>query len=94
MIAILGGGISGLTAAYHLKKQNKPFILLESSAILGGKVGTYKEKGFTCELGPNTVLINNVEIKSLLEDLNLWSTIIYPEEEAIRSRFVLKNSSI
>lgn len=94
MIAVLGGGISGLTVAYQLKKLNKPFLLFEADDHLGGKVGSFKEAGFTCELGPNTVLVNNPEIKSLLQDLGLWDDIIFPDEIAIKSRFVLKNNKI
>lgn len=94
MIAVLGGGISGLTAAYQLKKQQIPFVLLEASDRLGGKVASFQEAGFTCESGPNTVLINNAEIKSLIEDLGLWDSLIFPDEIAIKSRFVLKNGKI
>jgi protoporphyrinogen oxidase len=41
-ICIVGGGISGLYAAYRYKKQNprKSFILLEKSAYIGGRVRT------------------------------------------------------
>lgn len=94
MIAIIGGGISGLSAAYQLKKANKDFVLLEANSTLGGKMGSYRKGGFTIETGPNTVLINNGEIKKLIEDLGLWERLISPNEEAVNQRFVLKNNQL
>lgn len=91
MIAILGGGISGLAAAYELHKQNKEFILLEASDQLGGKIQSKQQGGFLLEMGPNTVLINNLEIKQLLDDLDLSNQVIQPDEEAVKNRFVTKD---
>ncbi|MFT6165567.1 MAG: oxygen-dependent protoporphyrinogen oxidase [Vicingaceae bacterium] len=94
MIAILGGGISGLSAAFELKKAGKEFILLEANKQVGGKIHSSQEQGFTLEHGPNTVLINNPEIKKLIEELGLWDELIFPEEKASSNRFVLKNGTI
>jgi len=94
MIAILGGGISGLTAAFELKKAGKEFFLLEATPAIGGKVQSSQQQGFTLEHGPNTVLINNPEIKKLIEELGLWKELIFPDEKASSNRFVLKNGKI
>ncbi|KAA3648559.1 MAG: protoporphyrinogen oxidase [Bacteroidetes bacterium] len=94
MIAILGGGISGLSIAYTLKKAGKKFILLEADNEVGGKIKSRKQKGYTFELGPNTVLINNPEIKSLLDELNLNQEIIQPDELAVKKRFILCNGKM
>lgn len=93
MIAILGGGISGLALAHQLKKQQKAFIIIEAQQW-GGKIQSIQENGFTYELGPNTVLINNKAIKSILDDLQLSAEIIQPYEQAVKNRFVLKNGNI
>lgn len=94
MIAILGAGISGLAIAHQLQKEGKDFIVLEQSNKAGGKIQTERINNFLCELGPNTVLINNKETKEILEDLDLYKSIIFPEENAVRQRFVLKNNRI
>jgi oxygen-dependent protoporphyrinogen oxidase len=94
MIAILGGGISGLSAAFELKKAGKEFFLLEATPAFGGKVQSSQQQGFTLEHGPNTVLVNNPEIKKLIEELGLWEELIFPEEKASSNRFVLKNGKI
>jgi len=94
MIAILGGGISGLTIAHELKKANKAFILLEASAQFGGKIQSKQEQGLTFELGPNTVLLNNPEIKKLIQEIGLENELIFADNDAVKHRFVLKNNKI
>ena len=94
MIAILGGGITGIAAALSLKKQKKDFILIERSARLGGKIQSRKIDGYHMELGPNTVLINHPETKAFLKELGLYERRIEPHPEAIKKRFVLKQGQI
>ncbi len=43
-IAVIGGGITGLTAAYSLAKEGKEVELFEAEESLGGLAGSYKEK--------------------------------------------------
>ncbi len=57
MIAIVGGGITGLAAAYELDAcGGLPFALLEASPRLGGLIRTEHVDGFTIEAGPDSVL--------------------------------------
>ena len=54
-VAILGGGISGLTAAYVLHRdysETCEFTLLEAENRLGGIIETVHAEGFTIECGP------------------------------------------
>src|SRR5690554_990673 len=94
MIAILGGGISGLAAAYQLQKEGVDFVLLEADKKLGGKIQSISKDGFHFELGPNTVLLNNPEIMKMIEDLGLNEEIISPDPISVKNRFVLKNGQI
>lgn len=48
-VIIVGGGISGLTAAYHLRNYNS--ILLEKEPRLGGRILTRYYKGESYDLG-------------------------------------------
>src|ERR1019366_10616482 len=57
-IAIIGGGIAGLTAAYEIACQSRAgapveAVLFESSNRLGGVIETVCEGGFTVECGPD-----------------------------------------
>ncbi len=51
-IAIIGGGIAGLTAACHFKNHGLPFILFEGSNSVAGLMKSVKdEEGFTYDCG-------------------------------------------
>jgi oxygen-dependent protoporphyrinogen oxidase len=64
-VVVLGGGISGLTAAFWLKEKGRSVLLLEASNRPGGCITTWRKDGFLFELGPNTVLNNAFEIDAL-----------------------------
>jgi oxygen-dependent protoporphyrinogen oxidase len=53
---VLGGGISGLTAAYRLSKLGAEVQLLEERERTGGIVATRREGGRVLELGPDCFL--------------------------------------
>ena len=49
-IAILGGGRTGLTAAYYLSKKGHKITLFEKEPVLGGLAVGFKEKGWEWSL--------------------------------------------
>ena len=51
MIAIIGGGISGLSLAWHLKKYDIPFVLIERSERIGGACGSINVNDFIFDMG-------------------------------------------
>ena len=55
-VAIVGGGVSGLSAAYELQKSGVEFTLFESSARLGGVIRTESVGDFLMEAGPDSFL--------------------------------------
>ena len=60
-IAIIGGGISGLSAAFTLEKQRRDgvdveYVLFESSPRLGGVLVTEHVDGCLVEAGPDSFL--------------------------------------
>lgn len=72
-IAIIGGGITGLVAAFELKQRGIPFTLFEASDRVGGVIQTIREKGFLAENGPNTLLETSPKITQLIQDLGIES---------------------
>lgn len=48
-VAIVGGGISGLSAAYALHKRHVPYLLLEAGSSLGGLIRAETRDGFLLE---------------------------------------------
>ncbi|MFZ4084137.1 MAG: protoporphyrinogen oxidase [Vampirovibrionia bacterium] len=73
---IVGGGISGLYAAYELKKKGFNVLLLEKAAVGGGTWSSFKYKTSVYELGPNTILSNSEELIALIEDLKMEDELL------------------
>ena len=90
---IIGGGISGLSAAHFLNKRKIDFLLLESSNTLGGVIRTQTHKHFVLENGPNTVLNNNSSIQKLVNDCELKDKMIFPEISSNSKRYVFHNNN-
>ncbi|HEV7671471.1 MAG TPA: protoporphyrinogen oxidase [Thermoanaerobaculia bacterium] len=70
-VLIVGAGISGLTAAFRLRRAGLSVLVIEASERVGGAIETYEEAGFRFELGPNTVLESHPEVSELLRDAGL-----------------------
>lgn len=89
-IAIIGGGITGLTLAYYLKKKNFEVKLFEKSNRLGGCIKTIHEEGFLFELGPRSCRpeSNGIYTLRLIEDLNLYEEVISADSSSAK-RFIL-----
>lgn len=81
-VAIVGGGITGLSAAFYLQKELKEkglkwrVTLLESSSRLGGKIKTVKRDGFVMEQGPDSILERKTSAKELIKDLGLEDELV------------------
>ncbi|WP_188207071.1 protoporphyrinogen oxidase [Alkalibacillus aidingensis] len=77
-VVIIGGGITGLTAAYYLQTSdmNTEVTLVEKSDHLGGKIKTEKRDGFTIERGPDSFLERKTTAKQLVEDLGMADQLV------------------
>jgi oxygen-dependent protoporphyrinogen oxidase len=91
-IAIIGAGLTGLTTAFYLKKQNKNFVVLEEKDRIGGVIHTVQENGFTYEEGPNTGVLGNPDAAELFEDLNGLCTCELANKN-VSKRYILKNGN-
>lgn len=92
MIAIIGGGISGLAAAYELSLRQVPFVLLESSARLGGLVQTDHVHGYTIEAGADSMLAHKRAALELCNELGLTPRLI--PMKSPRTAFVLHRGTL
>ena len=90
---VVGGGITGLTAAYALGRAGIQTTLVEASDRLGGKVRTERVDGFLVESGPDSVISYRPAALELARELGLGDAIIRPTEPRMvqirsRGRFV------
>lgn len=76
-VAILGGGITGLSAAYYLKRfaeergERVQITVYEGSDRLGGRVNTLRRDGFVIERGPDSFLGRKLPMIRLAQELGL-----------------------
>lgn len=89
-IAIVGGGLTGLTTAYYLKRAGHDVHIFEKSDRVGGVIRTYHENGFTFETGPNTGVLSHPEAVELLENLKDDCELEIADDSA-KARWIWKN---
>ncbi len=70
-IAIIGAGITGLTAAYRLTQRGHRVRVFEASDRVGGAIRTEHSDGWLIEAGPNTILAGDPALSALIEELGL-----------------------
>ncbi|MBN1476360.1 protoporphyrinogen oxidase [Candidatus Sumerlaeota bacterium] len=74
-VAVIGGGISGLTCAFDLQRQGVDVAVLEAGDRPGGVIGSERDGDYLIETGPNSVLFKP-EFRGLVEDLDLEGDLI------------------
>ena len=72
-IAIVGAGITGLTAAYRLKQRGSRVVVYEASDRIGGAIRSERRNGYLAELGPNSLATPSGGVAALLTELGLDS---------------------
>jgi oxygen-dependent protoporphyrinogen oxidase len=75
MIGIVGGGITGLTIAHHLRRLGVEHVVLEADAEPGGVIQTVRHGGVPLEWGPQRTRLTP-ELQRLLDDLDLNDRLI------------------
>ncbi len=75
-VAIVGGGISGLTLGFELRERGIRAQVLEARSVAGGTIQTVEEDGFHFETGPNGFLSRMPDTYLLAQRLGLQEQII------------------
>jgi oxygen-dependent protoporphyrinogen oxidase len=97
-IAIIGGGISGLTAAFTLEEQRTAgvpveYVLFESSSRFGGVILTERIKEYLVEAGPDSFLTDKPWAAELCRKLGLADQLI-GSNDAQRKTYILVNGKL
>ena len=92
-VAIVGGGVAGLAAAYELARLGRDgaaaqVVLFEASTRLGGIVETVREGGFVIECGPDAWVTEKPWALELAEELGLGDEVM-ASNDAGRKTYVL-----
>lgn len=98
-VAIVGGGIAGLSTAFHLQESARSAgaslhcTLLERDNRLGGKIVTHRRDGFVLEGGPDCFLTQKPWALELCRRLGLSDRLI-GTNDASRKVFILWKSRL
>ncbi len=92
-IAIIGGGISGLSAAFSLQTSRQSslpveYVLFESSSRFGGVLRTEHVDGCVLEAGPDSFLTEKPWASDLCRQLGLGDQLI-GSNDAVRKTYIL-----
>ena len=94
-ITIIGGGISGLSAAYFLLKQDPSLrvTVLEADSRWGGKIRTERVDGFVIEGGPDCFLAAKPQAAALCRELGLGESLQGTKQDQ-RSTYILHKNQL
>ena len=88
-VAIIGGGVTGLTAAFRLREAGVPVTVYEGSNRVGGVIQSVRRDGFLAECGPNTILETSPKVPDLVEDLKLINRRMHSDPSA-ETRYLVR----
>jgi len=91
-VAVVGGGITGLTAAHDLFAAGVSFTLYESQATWGGVIRTERASGFLLEGGPDAMLTQKPEALALCRELGLGDSLV--PTSTPRTVYVLRRGAL
>jgi protoporphyrinogen/coproporphyrinogen III oxidase len=88
-VAIIGAGITGLTAAFCLKRKGIPITIYEAGGRVGGVIQSIRKDGYLAECGPNTILETSPKIAQFVRDAGLESRRLDSDPRA-GARYVVR----
>lgn len=77
-VAVVGGGLAGLTAAHLLSRAGADVVVLEGSPRAGGKLRREQVGDFTLDVGAESILARRPEGLDLISSLGLDADVVHP----------------
>ena len=92
-VLIVGGGITGLSAAHYLNKAGFRATLIERSPRLGGVIQTEDRDGCVLEAGPDSFLAAKPWALELIREVGLADQVINSNDH-LRVTYVVRNGQL
>ena len=84
-VAVVGGGITGLSTMYYLQKAAQMnsldvrLLLVEAEGNLGGKIRTVYNGDYIIETGADSIIGGKENMAAFIKELNLEDQVVYNE---------------
>jgi oxygen-dependent protoporphyrinogen oxidase len=91
-VAVIGAGVSGLAAAYELRKRNCSVVVLEREQRPGGVIVSERVGEFVIDAGPDALLVQKPAAVALCNELGLGDRLI--PTKIPRTAFVLRDGHL
>jgi oxygen-dependent protoporphyrinogen oxidase len=91
-VAVVGAGVSGLAAAYELRKRKRSVIVLERADRPGGVIQTERVGEFVIDAGPDALLVQKSAAVALCNELGLGDRL-FPTKLP-RTAFILRDGRL
>lgn len=92
-IAVVGAGITGITAAKQIQKLGSRVEVFEKNSEPGGAVRSVNKNGWLTEYGPNTLLLKDAMVRDFIRDVGLQSSQIVANENASK-RYIVRGGRL
>jgi protoporphyrinogen/coproporphyrinogen III oxidase len=90
-VCIVGGGISGLMAAYYAQQAGLDWQLFEQAPTLGGLIATRQQQGFITESGPHSFPASAKHMLALCQQLGLTPQAI---KGTAKNRYIVLSNQL
>jgi protoporphyrinogen/coproporphyrinogen III oxidase len=91
-VAIVGGGVAGLAAAYELQRRGVSVRVLEAAARVGGVISSDRFDGWVVDGGPDSMLVQKPAAVALCRELGVGDRLIHTL--APRTAYVLRDGQL
>ncbi|MGJ9405786.1 protoporphyrinogen/coproporphyrinogen oxidase [Nesterenkonia aurantiaca] len=81
-VAVVGGGIAGLIAAWDLARAGATVALYEAGDRLGGAIGAHEMGGVAYDAGAEAFATRSPVVPKLLQELGLHEQVVAPQHSA------------
>lgn len=89
-LVVVGGGISGLSAAFEAKSKGHNAVLLESEPRLGGVLSSVRSNGWIMEEGAESMLASKPAARQLCRDLGIEHQLVQTQPQWRGTQIVSK----
>lgn len=92
-VAVIGGGLTGLTAAWRLHTRGHQVRLFEARDRLGGAVRSERSDGWLVEAGPNSLQLGSGDAAAVLRELGLEEKKL-AANPAAKNRYLIRDGQL